>query len=84
MSCDDAHVAQVHEIVRSDHCLTVLEIAEECNVSIPYCYNIPMTKLEMHLIVSKFVPRLLTQDQRDSRVPSVRKFWIALAMMKTF
>jgi hypothetical protein len=27
-----------------------------------------MTKLEMHGVVSTFVPRLLTQDQRDSRV----------------
>jgi hypothetical protein len=27
-----------------------------------------MAKLEMHRVVSKFVPRLLTQDQRDSRV----------------
>jgi hypothetical protein len=27
-----------------------------------------MAKLEMHRVVSKFVPRLLTQDQRDSRI----------------
>jgi hypothetical protein len=25
-----------------------------------------MTKLELHQVVSKFVPQLLTQDQRDS------------------
>jgi hypothetical protein len=28
-----------------------------------------MTKLEMHRIVSKFVPQLLIQDQRENRVP---------------
>jgi hypothetical protein len=33
-SCDDAHVAQVCEIVRSNCRLTVREIAEECNISI--------------------------------------------------
>jgi hypothetical protein len=33
-SCDDDHVAQVREIVRSDRRLTVREIAEECSISI--------------------------------------------------
>jgi hypothetical protein len=33
-SCDDVHVAQVCEIVCSNCCLTVWEIAEECNISI--------------------------------------------------
>jgi hypothetical protein len=33
MSCDDAHVAQFREIVRSERRLTVREIAEECNIS---------------------------------------------------
>jgi hypothetical protein len=34
MSCDDAHIVQVCEIVCSNHHLTVREIAEECNISI--------------------------------------------------
>jgi hypothetical protein len=33
MSCDDAHVAQVREIVRSNRRLTVRKIAEGCNIS---------------------------------------------------
>jgi hypothetical protein len=43
-SCDNAHVAQVGEIACSNHCLTVREIAEECNISIGSCNDI-MTKL---------------------------------------
>jgi hypothetical protein len=66
-SCDDAHVAQVREIVRSNRRLTAREIAEECNVLIGSCHDVLTTKLEMRRVVSKFVPRLLTQDQRDSR-----------------
>jgi predicted DNA-binding protein YlxM (UPF0122 family) len=66
MSCDDAHVAQAHEIVHSNR-LTVREIAEECNISIGSCHDVLTTTLEMHRVVSKFVPQLLTQDQRDSR-----------------
>jgi predicted DNA-binding protein YlxM (UPF0122 family) len=67
-SCDGAHVVQVREILRSNRRLTVREIAEECNISIGSCHDILRTKSEMHWVVSKFVPLLLTQDQTDSRV----------------
>jgi hypothetical protein len=53
---------------------TVQEIEEECNISIGSCHDIFTTKLEMHLVVSKFVPWLLTQDQRDSRVANCQEF----------
>jgi hypothetical protein len=39
-SCDEAHVAQVGEIVRSNRRLTVREISEECNISIGSCHDI--------------------------------------------
>jgi hypothetical protein len=64
-SCDDAHVLEAREIVRSNRRFTVRDIAEECNISIGSCHDILTTKLEMHWVVSKFVPQLLTQDQRD-------------------
>jgi hypothetical protein len=44
------------------------EIAEECNILIGSCHDILTTKLEIHCVVSKFVPRLLTHNQGDSRV----------------
>jgi hypothetical protein len=56
MSCGDAHIAQVREIMRSNHRLTVREIAEECNISIGSCHGILTTKLEMHRVVLKIVP----------------------------
>jgi hypothetical protein len=56
MSCDDARVAQVHEIVLSNHCLTVRGIAEGCNISIGSCHDILTTKSEMNQVVSKFIP----------------------------
>jgi hypothetical protein len=49
----------------SNCCLTVWEIAEECNISIGSCHDILTTKLEMHREILKFVPRLLTQYQRQ-------------------
>jgi transposase len=54
-SCDDTHFAQVREIVRCNR-LTVWEMAEDCNVSLGSCHDKLTTKLEMHPIVSKFVP----------------------------
>jgi hypothetical protein len=55
-SHDDAHVAQVCELVRSNCHLTLWKIAEKYNISIGSCHNILTTKLEMHRVVSKFVP----------------------------
>jgi hypothetical protein len=56
MSCDDAHAAQVCEIVHSNHRWIVREIAEEHNISIGSYHDILKIKLEMHPVVSKFVP----------------------------
>jgi hypothetical protein len=44
-SSDDAHIAQVHEIMHSNCRLTVREIEEECNISIGSCHDILTTKL---------------------------------------
>jgi hypothetical protein len=52
MSCDNAHVAQVREIVQSNRRLTVRKIAEERNISIGSCHDISMTISEMHRVVS--------------------------------
>jgi hypothetical protein len=81
---DGAHVAQVHEIMCCNHRLIVQEIAEKCNISIGSCHNILMTKLEMHQLVSEFVPQLLTQDHRHIRFTICQEFWIVLARMKTY
>jgi hypothetical protein len=67
-SYDDAHVAQVREIVRFNRRLTVRKITEECNMSIGSCHDILTTTLYMHRVVPKFVPKLRRQEQRNSRV----------------
>ena len=67
-STDAVHVAQVRAVVRSNRRLTVREIAEECNISVGSCHAILTEKLEMHRVAAKFVPRLLTEDQREGRV----------------
>jgi hypothetical protein len=64
-SCDNAHMAQVREIVRSNCHLTVREIVEEYKISIGSSHEILTTKLEMHQVISKFVPQLLTASERQ-------------------
>jgi len=61
-------VTKVNEIVRSNRRLTVREIAEDCNISVGSCHEIPVEKLEMHRVASKFVPGSMSQDQKDYRV----------------
>jgi hypothetical protein len=65
VSCDDAHVAVVHEIMRSNHHLTVQEIVEECNISIISCHDILMTKLEIRRGSFKVYPT--TSDTGSER-----------------
>jgi transposase len=67
-STDAVHVAQVGAVLRSKSRLTVREIAEECNIFVVSCHATLTEKLEMHQVAAKFVPRLLTEDQRERRV----------------
>jgi len=48
--------------------LTVREVAEEVSISKRVCHEILTENLGMHRIAAKFVPRLLTDDQKQNRV----------------
>ena len=48
--------------------LTVQEVADEVGISIGSCHQICTEKLQMHRVSAKFVPRLLTDDQKENRV----------------
>jgi hypothetical protein len=61
-------VTKVNEIERSNRRLTIEEIAEDCNISVGSCHEILVEKLGMHRVAAKFVPRLMSQDQKDNRV----------------
>jgi histone-lysine N-methyltransferase SETMAR len=67
-STDDQHVAQVLSVIRSNRCLTVREVAEECDISLGSCNSILTEKLGMHRVATKFVPHLLTDEQIQQRV----------------
>lgn len=67
-STDDDHVAKVNALIRADRRLTIREIAEECEISFGSCQEILTGKLEMRRVAAKFVPKVLTEDQKGHRV----------------
>jgi len=64
----DDNVAKVREVIRSNRRLTVREVAEEVSISKTVCHEILTENLGMHRMAAKFVPRLLTDDQKQNRV----------------
>ena len=67
MSKTDNNVTKVREVIRSNHRLTVQEVAEEKSISKTVCHEILTINLGMHRTVAKFVPRQLMDDQKQKR-----------------
>jgi len=63
----DGNVAKVREVIHTNRRLTVREVAEEVSISKTVCHEILTENLVMHRIAAKFVPRLLTDDQKQNR-----------------
>ena len=60
-------IAKVRTIVRSNRRLTVREIVDDCGISVGSCDAILTDDLHIKRVHAKFVPRLLTDDQREQR-----------------
>ena len=61
-------VEQVRAAVNQDRRRTIHDLCAEVGFGYGYCRRILTKHLNMHRIAAKFVPRVLTQDQKDSRV----------------
>ncbi|KAJ4445764.1 hypothetical protein ANN_12449 [Periplaneta americana] len=62
-----AVVERVRNLVMADRRLTVLEIAEEVGVSKDSAHAILREDLNMNRVAAKFVPKLLSPEQKDLR-----------------
>lgn len=60
-------IVMVHEWINmcGHHRLTILEIAEKCNISFGSCQEVFKKKLKMRRIAAKFVPWIMMEDQND-------------------
>ena len=58
---------QVRAAVNQDRRRTIHDLCAEDGIGYGSCQRTPTEQLNMHRIAVKFVPRVLTQDQKDSR-----------------
>jgi len=70
-------------VIRGNHCLTVREVADEVGISIGSCHQIFTEKLQMRRVSAKFMPRSLTDDQKENHVEN-RNCLPMQMVMKTF
>jgi len=61
-------VARIQELIRQDRRLTIRDIAEGVEVGYGTCQLVLTEELGMHRVGAKFVPRILTADQKQQRV----------------
>ena len=61
-------VARIQERIRQDRRRTIRDIAEEVEVGYGTCQRVLTEELGMHRVAAKFVPRILTADQKQQRV----------------
>src|SRR5215469_11371107 len=67
-STGDDHIEKVRSVIRENRRLTVREVSEEVGICKSPCHTILTEKLKMHRVAAKFVPRLLTEEQKQNRV----------------
>ena len=60
-------VEQVWAAVNRDNCRTIHDLCAAVGIGYGSCQRILTEQLNMRRIAAKFVPRVLTQDQKDSR-----------------
>ena len=65
-STGDDHIEKVHSVIREDRRLTIREVSEEVGICKSSCHTILTEKLKMHRVAAKFVPRLLTEEQKQN------------------
>jgi len=67
-STNDDHVKRVRATICGNRHLTAQEVADEVRISIGSCHQSFTEKLQMHHVSAKFMPHLLTDDQKENCV----------------
>lgn len=63
----DDNVVKVRDLVRSDRRLTIREMSDELNLSFYAVQSILTEDLNMRRVSAKFIPKLLTDEQKQHR-----------------
>jgi len=67
-STDDVHINAVRHLILQNCRLTIRETAEDVGISSGSCQAILTEKLNTHHVAAKFVPHVLTKDQKANHV----------------
>jgi len=67
-STGDDHIEKVRSVIYENRRLTIREVSEEVGICKSSCHMILTEKLKMHHVAAKFVPRLLTKEQKQNSV----------------
>jgi len=67
-STGDDHIEKVRSVISENRRLTIRKVSEEVGIFKSSCHTISTEKLKMHRIAAKFVPRLLTEEQKQNRI----------------
>jgi hypothetical protein len=68
ISTEDVHIDAVCDLILQNRRLTIREIDDDVGISFGSFQAILTEKLNMHRVAAKFVPRVLTEDQKANRV----------------
>lgn len=66
MSTDNDPIEKMCAAIRENCHLTVCEISEEVGISKSSCHITLTKKLKMHCVSEKFVPHMLTDEQKEN------------------
>jgi len=61
-------VVRIQELVCQDRRWTIHDIAEEVGIGYGTCQQVLTEELGMHCVAAKFVPRILTADEKQQRI----------------
>jgi hypothetical protein len=67
-SRNEENIEKVRQVINEDRRKTIEQVSEETNVPWSSCQRILTEDLRMRRVFAKFVPRLLTEEQKDNRV----------------
>ncbi|KAJ4428902.1 hypothetical protein ANN_25896 [Periplaneta americana] len=65
---NEAIAQRVGNVVRDDRCKTIKEIAAEVGISVGSVHNILHKHLNMHYVSQKLVPKMLSAEQKETRM----------------
>jgi len=64
----DENLEKVHNTINADRRRTIVKISKITDLFWSSCQQMLMEDLNMNHVAAKFVPRLLTEDQKNSRL----------------